>query len=227
MDEDQVQPESSSSIPQLDFSRIADEPRETVSMFVGCEGGHKDLFTEIQTPPTEDWEMPFTDLEMAVFRHLRVSPSQLHPNSLAFLPAFKVTANYLGIVPTLKLFFHAFGIQRSCPKGEKAKGKAPKGEKDPTKHGWVSFKQRNELFKMFEDSVRGFKAKYFRVRPVTVNGWKSIVYRGPKKDDGGNVVMGPQGIPVEEDYAKFSFRWNKWHFLIEPKEFTYKRTNLS
>ncbi|MCI80652.1 hypothetical protein A2U01_0101923, partial [Trifolium medium] len=31
------------------------------------------------------FRMPFTDLETDVFAHLRVSPSQLHPNSLAFL----------------------------------------------------------------------------------------------------------------------------------------------
>ncbi|MCI33889.1 hypothetical protein A2U01_0055107, partial [Trifolium medium] len=55
----------------------------------------------------------------------------------------------------------------------------------------------------------------------------SIVYRGPKKDEDGNVIMGPQGIPVEGDYARFHFHWNKGHFLIEPKEFTYKRMNLS
>ncbi|MCI78761.1 hypothetical protein A2U01_0100032, partial [Trifolium medium] len=75
----------------------------------------------------------------AVFNHLRVSPSQLHPNSLAFLRAFEVTAGYLGIVPTLKMFFHAFGLQCSCPKGETAKEKAPKGV-EAGKHGWVSLK---------------------------------------------------------------------------------------
>ncbi|MCI71008.1 hypothetical protein A2U01_0092271, partial [Trifolium medium] len=63
------------------------------------------------------YRMTFTDLEIAVFGHLRMSPSQLHPNSLAFLRAFEVTAGYLEIVPTLKMFFHAFGLQCSCPKG--------------------------------------------------------------------------------------------------------------
>ncbi|MCI78428.1 hypothetical protein A2U01_0099698, partial [Trifolium medium] len=29
------------------------------------------------------------------------------------------------------------------------------------------------------------------------------------------------------DYAKFHFHWNKGHFLIEPKEFAYARTDLS
>ncbi|MCI44415.1 hypothetical protein A2U01_0065654, partial [Trifolium medium] len=39
--------------------------------------------------------------------------------------------------------------------------------------------------------------------------------------------MGPQGIPIKEDYAKFNFRWNKGHFLIEPKDFTFMRSDLS
>ncbi|MCI59666.1 hypothetical protein A2U01_0080921, partial [Trifolium medium] len=33
--------------------------------------------------------------------------------------------------------------------------------------------------------------------------------------------------PVEEDYAKFHFHWNKGHFLVETKEFTYRRADLS
>ncbi|MCI94464.1 hypothetical protein A2U01_0115762, partial [Trifolium medium] len=37
-----------------------------------------------------------------------------------------------------------------------------------------------------------FKERYYGVRPITTAGWKSIVYRGPRKDEGGNVVMGPQ-----------------------------------
>ncbi|MCI49101.1 hypothetical protein A2U01_0070344, partial [Trifolium medium] len=86
------------------------------------------------------------------------------------------------------LFSHAFGLQRSCPKGEKAKGKAVKGEENGSgKYGWVSFKQMTSLFKMFEDSICGFKEKYFGVRPITANGWKSIVYRGTKKDGAGQV----------------------------------------
>ncbi|MCI45894.1 hypothetical protein A2U01_0067133, partial [Trifolium medium] len=99
-------------------------------------------------------------------RALAGEPVTVSPNSLAFLRAFELTAGYLEIVPTLKLFFYAFCLQRSCPKGEMAKGKVPKGV-EVGKHGWVSFKQRKGLFKMFEESVRGFKEKYYGVRPIT------------------------------------------------------------
>ncbi|MCI33914.1 hypothetical protein A2U01_0055132, partial [Trifolium medium] len=142
-------PQPSTSTPRADYSWVADEPRNSVSVYAErWDDIPEDMFTDISS--SEDWEvripglsrrictawgwgsipmyqmafqqlgyrMPFTDLETAVFGYLRVSPSQLHPNSLAFLRAFEVTAGYLEIVPTLKLFFHAFGLQRSCPKGE-------------------------------------------------------------------------------------------------------------
>ncbi|MCI95054.1 hypothetical protein A2U01_0116352, partial [Trifolium medium] len=41
-----------------------------------------------------------------------------------------------------------------------AKRKVPKGV-ESGKHDWVSFKHRKGLFKMFEESFRGFKEKYY------------------------------------------------------------------
>ncbi|MCI81633.1 hypothetical protein A2U01_0102907, partial [Trifolium medium] len=62
-----------------------------------------------------------------------------------------MTAAYLKIKPTLPLFFHTFGLQRSCSKGEKAKGKVPKGPRpESSKYRWVSLKQRKSLFRIFE-----------------------------------------------------------------------------
>ncbi|MCI33841.1 hypothetical protein A2U01_0055059, partial [Trifolium medium] len=124
-------------------------------------------------------------------------------------------AAHLNVAPTVPLFFHTFGLQRSCPKGEKAKGKAPKGQKqEPAKHGWVSLKQRKSLFKIFEESIRGFKDKFYGVRPCTGEAWKTIVTRGPRKDASGNVVMGPDGVPFEDDFAFFHFYWNEEHYEI-------------
>ncbi|GAU18187.1 hypothetical protein TSUD_248880 [Trifolium subterraneum] len=63
------------------------------------------------------YRLPFSDFEVAVFRYLHLTPSQLHPNSLAFIRAFEMTVTYLGFLPTIPLFFHAFHLQRSKPKG--------------------------------------------------------------------------------------------------------------
>jgi hypothetical protein len=67
------------------------------------------------------FRLPFNDFEVAVFNRLRLAPSQLHPNSLAFVRAFEIVAAYLRIVPTLDLFFHIFRIQRTKPKGDAEK----------------------------------------------------------------------------------------------------------
>ncbi|MCH92693.1 hypothetical protein A2U01_0013634 [Trifolium medium] len=156
--------------------------------------------------------MPFMDLEIAVFRHLRLVPSQLHPNSLAFLRTFEITADHLGLAPMLPLFFHAFRLQRSCPRGEKAKGKLPRGaEQPPTKFDWVSLKKRTQLFNMYGESVRGFKVVYYDIRPTTLAGWNNFVRRGYRVDENDRVVLGPDGQPIEEDFARFPFYWTKEH----------------
>ncbi|MCI80595.1 hypothetical protein A2U01_0101866, partial [Trifolium medium] len=72
---------------------------------------------------------------------------------------------------------------------------------ESSKYGWVSLKQRKSLFRVFEESIRGFKEKLYGVRPITRNGWKTIVTHGPRKDEDGNMVKGPDGVPYEEDYA--------------------------
>ena len=48
--------------------------------------------------------LPFTDLQAAVFEHLHLAPSQLHPNSIAFLWAFEIVCEYLKIEDTTPCF---------------------------------------------------------------------------------------------------------------------------
>ncbi|CAJ2637853.1 unnamed protein product [Trifolium pratense] len=254
------QPSSSIRI-RADVSWVADEPRETESVYQGCESDIPEtMCTDIQTPPTEDFEvriptarhricgnwawgtipmyeiafkhlgirLPFTDLEVSIFRHLHLAPSQLHPNSLAFIKAFEKTAEYLGLGPTLPLFFYHFGLQRSCPRGEQAKGKLAKGAPVPsTKHGWVSLRQRKRLFDMFDESVRGFKSVFYGVRPITTKGWNNFVRRGHRIDELGQEVLDEQGLPIEEDFARFPFYWRRDHYSMSTKEFVFTLGALS
>ncbi|MCI26106.1 hypothetical protein A2U01_0047300, partial [Trifolium medium] len=58
MDGDQARPDSLMQIVHPDLSWVADEPRETASIFVGCGAtGHKDLFLEVEDPSILNWEV--------------------------------------------------------------------------------------------------------------------------------------------------------------------------
>ncbi|MCI42295.1 hypothetical protein A2U01_0063532, partial [Trifolium medium] len=97
--------------------------------------------------------LPFSGLASGVFGWMNLAPSQLHPNSMAFLRAFELVCQYLEIEPIVPLFFRIFKLQRQ-----------------PSKdgcHGWVSLKQQVKLFKMFVDSVRHFKERFYIVRPLS------------------------------------------------------------
>ncbi|GAU27978.1 hypothetical protein TSUD_373730 [Trifolium subterraneum] len=146
------------------------------------------------------YRLPFSDFEVAVFRYLHLTPSQLHPNSLAFIRAFEMTAAYLGFLPTIPLFFHAFHLQRSKPKGNAA-----------NKFGWVSLKQSVKLFEMSRWSWR--KSHYLKpasdfiysAEELTVEElsnyeqMKVFVGSFPRKsyeDEEGNPVLDESGAPL-------------------------------
>lgn len=55
--------------------------------------------------------VPFTDFQIFVFNHLELAPSQLLPNSVAFLWAFELTCQHLNIGVTVSLLFYCFTVQ--------------------------------------------------------------------------------------------------------------------
>ena len=60
------------------------------------------------------WEMglqlPFSDFEVAVFKHLHVAPSQIHLNGIMFMRAFEIVCDYLKIGSTIPLFLYCFHL---------------------------------------------------------------------------------------------------------------------
>ena len=89
------------------------------------------------------FRLPFTDLQVAIFDHLRLAPSQLHPNAIAFIRAFKIVCEYLEIGATLPLFFDIFYLHQGSYKTDGV-----------VRRSWVSFQQQNEkLFKTYQESV--------------------------------------------------------------------------
>ena len=51
------------------------------------------------------YRLPFTDLQVVVFDHLHLAPSQLHPNAIVFIRAFEIVCEYLEIGSTIPYFF--------------------------------------------------------------------------------------------------------------------------
>ncbi|GAU46628.1 hypothetical protein TSUD_284760 [Trifolium subterraneum] len=237
---------STSNVDGDDYAWVADEPRTTVSKFSlnGGDGMFKTVQRppaddwKACIPNTSrricskfqwgsfpmyqiafehmGYRLPFSDFEVAVFRYLHLIPSQLHPNSLGFIRAFEMTATYLGFTPTIPLFFHAFHLQRSKPKGDAA-----------NKFGWVPLKQSVKLFEMFLESVRGFKESYFFVKPLNSIAWQSVIYQGPAKDATGAPLVDPSGRPVMEEYSRFLLSWRRSHYLKPASDFIYSAEELS
>ncbi|WVZ09140.1 hypothetical protein V8G54_013670 [Vigna mungo] len=91
--------------------------------------------------------LPFTRFQMEVLKYLNVAPSQLHPNSWAYIQAFGVLCQALGINPTAKIFLYFF---KSRPNAKK---------------GWISLssKAKDAIFNLFAESFKDFKNHFFKV----------------------------------------------------------------
>ena len=91
--------------------------------------------------------LPFNSFETELLTELNVAPSQLHPNSWAFIKAFSLLMGYLGLSPSVDVFLHFFEA------------------KSPRNNLWVSLSgiTGRVLFSLFQQSYKGFRGKFFQV----------------------------------------------------------------
>ncbi|CAJ2661720.1 unnamed protein product [Trifolium pratense] len=135
------------------------------------------------------YRLPFNNLEAEIFGRLKVAPSQLHPNVLAFIWAYQILCRYLEVEATVSLFFYIFKIQR---------------QKVGDQQGWVSLKhQSSKIFKMFVESARGFKERYYVVKPVTEFALNSLYMDKPVLLEEGSPQLDAEGEPVTEWALRF------------------------
>jgi hypothetical protein len=147
--------------------------------------------------------LPFSELAMGVFGHVKLAPSQFNPNSLAFLRAFELVCEYLQITPTVHLFFRIFILQRQRING---------------RQGWVSFKQQVKLFEMYVEYVRGFKERYYVIKPMTDAGSESLYHMVKETED---------GVLVSRRRPRFPLAWSYEHFENSTDSYLIKDEQLN
>ncbi|CAJ2628071.1 unnamed protein product [Trifolium pratense] len=196
------------TITDPELAWVAPEPRGIASTITAQDPR---LFTIVEEAGSENWEvhapaegervcssyaggrftmyemafkelgfrLPFNDLEAGIFGRLKVAPSQLHPNSLAFIRAYQILCRYLEVEATVALFFYIFQIQR---------------QKIGDRQGWISLKhQSSKIFKMFVESARGFKERYYVVKPVTEFAFDSLHMERPVFLEDGSPQLDEEG----------------------------------
>jgi len=91
--------------------------------------------------------LPFTPFEREFLTEINTAPTQLHPNSWAFVWAFQILCGYLGIPPSVDVFLHFFEVKKQ--------GKSL----------WVSFFgiAGRIILSLFQNSYKSWKGKFFRV----------------------------------------------------------------
>lgn len=55
-------------------------------------------------------QLPLSEFEVAILKHLKVSPSQIHPGSQTFMKVFQFWAKHMSWKPSLGLFFNLFYV---------------------------------------------------------------------------------------------------------------------
>jgi len=95
--------------------------------------------------------LPLDPFEKEILTELNASPTQLHPNSWAFVRAFRILFYYPGFTPTLNIFFYFFEFKTS-----------------PRKL-WTSLNSvgGRGLLSLFQSSYKNFKGHFIKVRPST------------------------------------------------------------
>jgi hypothetical protein len=83
---------------------------------------------------------------------------------------------------------------------------------DLGQRSWVSLKQRVSLFDMYVESVRGFKSRYYIVRPETQAGKYALYKRELDKNADGTVKKNEDGTDKTKEVGRFQMSWTNEHF---------------
>lgn len=112
----------------------------------------------------------------------------------------------------MPLFLRCFRVQRQSSDG---------------RYSWVSFKNADyRLFKMYTDSVKDFKDRFYVLRPVSTSAANQVLRQVPVTNDQGHVVRDEWGNIVMKLSSVFPFRWWNDHFLKDAREYFYSDDDM-
>lgn len=99
------------------------------------------------------FRLPFPPFQVSVFEWMELCPSQLSPDSFAYMIVFELVCRFLRLPVIGELFFAIFTIQRGLNKDDG--------------YNRVSFRQCKVLFEAFNSEATKFQKRFFLVRPQT------------------------------------------------------------
>ncbi|MCH80669.1 hypothetical protein A2U01_0001441 [Trifolium medium] len=97
--------------------------------------------------PLNIW-LPFTPFEAEMLKVLNVAPTQLHPNSWAFVKAFEVMCLGFELEPSIGVFFSFYHIKNLKPQALVS----------------LSSQPNRRLLSLYASNFKNFKNSFFRVR---------------------------------------------------------------
>ncbi|CAJ2653064.1 unnamed protein product [Trifolium pratense] len=97
--------------------------------------------------PLSIW-LPFTPFEAEILKVLNVAPTQLHPNSWAFIKAYEVMCSGFELEPSIGVFFSFYHIKNLKPQTLVS----------------LSSQPNRRLLNLYASNFKNFKNSFFRVR---------------------------------------------------------------
>ncbi|MCI24314.1 hypothetical protein A2U01_0045497, partial [Trifolium medium] len=94
--------------------------------------------------------------------------------------------------------------------------------------GWVSLKHQSEkIFKMFVESARGFKERYYVVKSVTQFARDSLYVDKKLTRTDGSPLLDEHEVQRTRRVARFLLSWSDKHFSICTEEFLMADESLT
>jgi len=119
-------------------------------------------FTYVYEFLFKEYQINFSlsDFEAGMLTIMNIAPSQLHPNSWAFLKCFEILCGHLGFEPLVSVFMYFYQVKF---------GKFV---------GWVSLSAAYDgsLFTLYNSSCKHFKIKFFKLHYHPKDTEKSLLF---------------------------------------------------